>query len=104
MAARVGAGLEAWELYAYMAQYNMTLVVPGGSTVGAYGGWMSAGGHNTLSSVYGLGSDQVLSLEVVTADGRLLTANTTTNTDLFYALRGGGPGKGSSASCSVLKF
>ena len=48
-AARVGAGLEAWELFGYMALYNMTLVTPGGrgaTTVGTYGGWTAAGGHS----------------------------------------------------------
>jgi FAD/FMN-containing dehydrogenase len=91
-AARVGAGLEAWELYAYMDEYNMTIVVPGGSTVGAYGGWIAGGGHSTLASIYGLGSDQALSVQVVTADGKFLTASPDENDDLFYALRGGGPG------------
>ncbi len=76
-----------------MDRYNMTLVVPGGQTVGAYGGWTAGGGHSTLGSLYGLGSDQVLSIDVVTADGRFLTADPETNADLFYALRGGGPGK-----------
>jgi len=93
MAARVGSGLEAWELYHYMDKHNMTLVVPGGSTVGAYGGWVAGGGHSTLGSLYGLGSDQLLSLQVVTADGRFVTADPETNQDLFFALRGGGPGK-----------
>ncbi len=92
-AARVGAGLEAWELYSYMDKYNMTIVVPGGSTVGAYGGWFLGGGHSVLTSTYGLGSDQALSLQVVTADGRFVTADLNTNSDLFYALRGGGPGQ-----------
>ena len=71
----------------------MTLVVPGRYTVGAYGGWTAGGGHSMLSSSLGLGSDQVLSLNVVTADGRFITANTTANRDLFYAMRGGGGGK-----------
>jgi len=92
-AARVGSGLEAWELYAYMDQYNMTIVVPGGSTVGAYGGWFLGGGHSVLASTYGLGSDQALSLQVVTADGKFLTVDPSTNQDLFYALLGGGPGQ-----------
>jgi hypothetical protein len=94
-AARVGAGLEAWELYAYMDQYNITIIVPGGSTVGAYGGWFLGGGHSVLASTYGLGSDQALSLQVVTADGRFVTADPSTNQDLFYALLGGGPGQSS---------
>ena len=93
MAARVGAGLESWELYDYMALHNMTVVVPGAATVGAYGGWMLGGGHSNLASKYGLGADQVLSLQVVTADGRFVTADPNTNQDLFWAMRGGGPSK-----------
>ena len=77
-----------------MDQYKMGLVVPAiTTTVGPYGGWMAGGGHSILTSSYGLGSDQVLSLQVVTADGKFLTADPSTNQDLFYALRGGGPSK-----------
>jgi hypothetical protein len=93
MAAKVGSGLEAWELYDYMKTHNMTVVVPAGYTVGPFGGWMAGGGHSNLCSLFGMGSDQVLSLQVVTADGRFVTASPTENTDLFYALRGGGGGK-----------
>lgn len=93
MAARVGAGLESWELFSYMAQHNMTVVVAAGYTVGAYGGWFQGGGHSAMASTYGMGADQVLSLEVVTADGRLVTADPNQNTDLFFALRGGGGSK-----------
>ncbi|KAH9886538.1 FAD binding domain-containing protein [Xylariomycetidae sp. FL2044] len=90
MAARVGSGIESWEMFARMEEHNMTAVVAGGYTVGAYGGWMAGGGHSAMASTYGMGSDQVLSLEVVTADGRFVTADVNQNTDLFYALRGGG--------------
>ncbi|KAI1451274.1 FAD-binding domain-containing protein [Annulohypoxylon moriforme] len=89
-AGRVGAGIESWEMFSQMNKYNVTFVVAGGYTVGAYGGWMAGGGHSALASKYGLGADQVLSLQVVTADGRFLTADPEQNTDLFYALRGGG--------------
>ncbi|KAI8965338.1 FAD-binding domain-containing protein [Daldinia sp. FL1419] len=89
-AARVGAGIESWEMFAHMDRYNMTTVVAGGYTVGAYGGWMAGGGHSALASRYGLGADQVLSIQVVTADGRFVTADPHQNTDLFFALRGGG--------------
>ncbi|OIW25365.1 FAD-binding domain-containing protein [Coniochaeta ligniaria NRRL 30616] len=102
-AARVGSGLEAWELYQYMDIHNMTIVVPGGSTVGAYGGWAAGGGHSTLASIYGLGSDQFLSLDVVTADGRVVTADPTQNQDLFYALRGGGPGTYGIVTSAIVK-
>jgi FAD/FMN-containing dehydrogenase len=93
-AAHVSTGLEAWELYKYMKSFNMSIVVPAGSmTVAPWGGWMQGGGHSILASKYGLGADQVLSLQVVIADGSFVTANTETNQDLFFALRGGGPSK-----------
>jgi FAD/FMN-containing dehydrogenase len=93
MAARVGAGLETWEVYNLMDLHNITLIVPLTMTVGPYGGFTTGGGHSTFASFYGLGSDQVLSLQVVTADGDFVTADTETNRDLFYALRGGGGSK-----------
>ncbi|KAL8378094.1 hypothetical protein RB595_008682 [Gaeumannomyces hyphopodioides] len=91
MAARVGTGLESWEMYGFMRRHGMHLGVPGDSTVAPYGGWAQGGGHHNLASRLGLGADQVLSLQVVTADGRLVTADHVANPDLFWALRGGGP-------------
>ena len=54
------------------------------------GGYLAGGGHSPLSSLYGMGADHALSFEVVTADGRFVTANANSNSDLFWALRGGG--------------
>ncbi|ORY70472.1 uncharacterized protein BCR38DRAFT_362324 [Pseudomassariella vexata] len=85
-----GAGIQSWELNNAMVQYNVTLLAPAVNTVGAGGGWLAAGGHTTVTSTFGLGSDQVLSLQVVTANGRLVTVDQTRNEDLFFALRGGG--------------
>jgi FAD/FMN-containing dehydrogenase len=39
---------------------------------------------------HSLGCDNPLSADIVTADGGLLTANATENSDLFWGLRGGG--------------
>jgi hypothetical protein len=59
-------------------------------SVGLLGGYTQGGGHSMLSSVHGMGADQVLSIKVVTADGNFVTASPTENTDLFWAIRGGG--------------
>jgi hypothetical protein len=54
------------------------------------GGYIQGGGHSPLTSIYGMAADHVLSVNLVTADGKLLTADASQNTDLFWAVRGGG--------------
>ena len=87
---KLGAGIQAWELYAAAKAAGVTVVGGEGRTVGVMGGYILGGGHSPLSSIYGMGADQVLSMEVVTADGRFVTASATSNPDLFFALCGGG--------------
>jgi FAD/FMN-containing dehydrogenase len=48
------------------------------------------GGHGWLGYKYGLASDNLLSVDVVTADGQFRIANDTEHADLFWAVRGGG--------------
>jgi FAD/FMN-containing dehydrogenase len=52
------------------------------------------GGIGWLRRKHGLAADNVLSFEVVTADGRLVTAGESENADLYWGLRGGGAGLG----------
>lgn len=92
-AARVGSALQQYEGFPLMNQSKITFHGPGGTTVGTFGGYMQGGGFSILSSKYGLTSDEVLSLEVITADGRFVHADPTENEDLFWAIRGGGPSK-----------
>ncbi|KAF2661194.1 FAD/FMN-containing isoamyl alcohol oxidase-like protein MreA [Lophiostoma macrostomum CBS 122681] len=103
-AAKVASGLEQFELHQYMEKYNMTILAPGSTTVGAYGGFMGGGGFSTvLTSKLGLMADQVLSFEIVTADGKFLHADPEENEDLFWAVRGGGPGNWGVVTSLIVK-
>jgi FAD/FMN-containing dehydrogenase len=65
--------------------------VPGGvvSTTGI-GGLTLHGGIGHLKNKYGLSLDNLVSVDIVTADGQLRTASETENEDLFWAVRGAG--------------
>ena len=73
------------------ATHAFGLATPGGivSTTGI-AGLTLGGGIGYLARGYGLSCDNLLSADVVTADGKFLHANADENADLFWALRGGG--------------
>jgi FAD/FMN-containing dehydrogenase len=79
-----------WADFDY-ATHAFGLATPGGiiSSTGV-AGLTLGGGIGYLSRKYGLSCDNLLSADVVTADGDLVTASATQNEDLFWALRGGG--------------
>lgn len=88
-------GAWQWRDVHPVAKKHNVVVVSGGSiSPGATGGWPSGGGHGPAARTYGLGADQILEAEVMLADGRIVFANACQNTDLYRALRGGGPGYG----------
>jgi len=102
--ATVGAGLTFGEnfwrevqnaegTYELAAQSNREMV---GGTCHSVGivGYTLGGGRGWASPKFGLGVDQLLHVDLVTADGAITSASPSINPELFYALRGGGGGFG----------
>ncbi|OAA43910.1 FAD-binding, type 2 [Beauveria brongniartii RCEF 3172] len=65
-----GSAAIMWDIYAALDQHGQTIVGGGSKTVSA-GGYITGGGHSILSPRYGLAADQVIEMEVVTADGKI---------------------------------
>ena len=51
---------------------------------------MQAGGHNPFVNKFGMQVDNVVEIEVVTADGKFQKVSACNNPELYWALRGGG--------------
>ncbi|KAH7350326.1 hypothetical protein BKA66DRAFT_516480 [Pyrenochaeta sp. MPI-SDFR-AT-0127] len=91
--ATVGPGTKWIDVYQVLDQYGISVVGGRGPTVGA-GGFMLGGGYFHWASKYGMAVDNVKDFEIVLADGTITNANMENNTDLFWALKGGGPNFG----------
>jgi len=89
--ATVGPGARLGNVYAGLGAHG--LAVPAGTcpSVGI-GGHALGGGFGLASRAWGLASDNLISVQIVTADGRVLVADRTQHGDLFWACRGGGGG------------
>lgn len=87
--ARAGAGV-LWGEFDKATQEH-GLHTPGGRvTTTGVGGFTTGGGYGWTSSKHGLTCDNLISAEVVLADGSVVTASEDENEDLFFGLRGGG--------------
>ena len=71
------------------SQHGLTASIGLVGTVGAIG-LITGGGYGYTSGTSGLGSDNILAAEMVTADGRIVDVDDTHEPDLFWAIRGGG--------------
>ncbi|HLV97306.1 MAG TPA: FAD-binding oxidoreductase [Ktedonobacterales bacterium] len=87
--ARVQAGLTLGEFVQETQVYGLATTTGTVSGTGM-GGLTLGGGIGWLMGKYGLTVDSLRSVDLVTADGQLLTANATEHPDLFWGLRGGG--------------
>lgn len=87
--ARAGAGVTWGELDAATQEFG--LATPGGvfSDTGI-AGLTLGGGFGWLRNTFGLSCDNLVAADVVTADGRMVRATETENSDLLWGLRGGG--------------
>ena len=91
-ALQLGAGVRGFEAYEAADAEGLRVVGGDCPTVGIAGGYTAGGGHSSLSSTYGLAADQALEWEVITANGSHLIASPSQNSDLYWALSGGGGG------------
>jgi FAD/FMN-containing dehydrogenase len=94
VAARTAAAepaIKNTELVAALAQHGLAFPAGHCPTV-AIGGYLLAGGQGWNQGGWGIACSNVLAIDLVNADGELITADAQNNTDLLWAARGGGPG------------
>jgi hypothetical protein len=85
----IGAGYKLGEVYDKLLEHNR--IIPAGSCSGVgISGLTLGGGYGLFSRELGLTCDSLIEAEIITADGKLITA--TPNSDLLWALKGGGNG------------
>jgi hypothetical protein len=98
--ARVGAGVRWRTVIDAAAPLGLTPLAGSSSGVGVVG-YTTGGGLGPLARTYGLASDRVRALDVVTGEGRLVRATPSEHCDLFWALRGG---RGAAGIVTAVEF
>jgi FAD/FMN-containing dehydrogenase len=89
--ALVGAGARLGNIYDGLGAHG--LAVPAGTcpSVGI-GGHVLGGGFGLASRAWGLAADNLVAVQIVTADGKVIVADAKHHPDLYWACRGGGGG------------
>jgi FAD binding domain len=98
--ARVEAGALWGDVASAASEHGLAALAGSSPSVGVVG-YTLGGGIGWLSRRYGLASERVTAIEVVTADGHFVRADRRNDPDLFWALRGGG---GAYAAVVALEF
>jgi FAD/FMN-containing dehydrogenase len=89
MRARVGAGANWGQVIAEL-DANQVHTVTGGCPDVGVAGYLQGGGYGFTSREFGMGSDNILQMTVMLADGSTVVATKTNQyADLFWAMRGG---------------
>jgi FAD/FMN-containing dehydrogenase len=89
LAVTIGGGARASDVTAMTDTHGVAAVAGSVGSVGMTGLTLG-GGYGPLIGRCGLALDNVLDMQIVLADGRIVSANAEQNEDLFWALRGGG--------------
>jgi len=87
--ARVGAGALTIQVDTATQRLGLATTLAGCPTVGV-AGLTLGGGEGLLMSKFGAACDNLVSAQLVSADGKLLEASEKADPDLFWAIRGGG--------------
>ncbi|MFJ2950725.1 MULTISPECIES: FAD-binding oxidoreductase [unclassified Streptomyces] len=85
----VSGGATAADLVGAAEPFGLTAVTGSAGSVGM-AGLTLGGGYGPLGGRFGLALDNLVSVDVVLADGSIVTADSEQEPDLFWAVRGGG--------------
>ncbi|KAJ4221060.1 hypothetical protein NW759_007128 [Fusarium solani] len=88
MRVTIGGGCLWGDVYTALREHDLECVGGGVHVVGV-GGHLTGGGYGPLSQKFGMACDNIISATVVLADGRVVKASESENSDLFWAIRGG---------------
>jgi FAD/FMN-containing dehydrogenase len=91
-AVSTGAGAMWIDLYDAVTTRAGRYVQGGGCTSVGVAGLVQSGGFGSFSKGFGTGAAGLLEAEVVTADGRVRTVNACSDSELYWAIKGGGGG------------
>jgi hypothetical protein len=87
----VGSGVRLGNLITALGKKNYIAATGEAASVGI-SGLSLAGGKGYLTRLYGMACDNILEVDLINYEGKLIKANSNTNSDLFWAIKGAGIG------------